>query len=294
MVHTEDLKEQIRQFWDSRPCDAERSTKPIGSREFFDEIRAWRYQYEHHIPSFAQFERWKDQKILEIGVGVGADAYSFAKNGARIHGLDVSPRALEITRQHLNCYGYDGDLQVGDAECNPWPDNYFDLVYSFGVLLCIPNIVRAVAEVHRVLKPGGVAKVMLYYRPSYNYWINIRLFRRLGLGLLNLPGGTRFVSALTGQPLKTMETYRQLFRDNPQYTPQFFLNQNTDGPGNPYTSVYSKREGQELFREFAEIEQRVYFLNKRYVPLLGRVIPPSIENLFARAVGWHLCITARK
>src|SRR5215471_16168316 len=88
-----DLKRDIKAFWDSRPCDAERSSHPEGTREFFDDVRRWRYSYEHHIPTFAEFVAAANKPILEIGLGVGVDHVEFARHGARMHGIDLSPRA---------------------------------------------------------------------------------------------------------------------------------------------------------------------------------------------------------
>ena len=73
-----------------------------------------------------------------------------------------------------------------------------------------------------------------------------------------------------------------------------FLSQNTDGAGNPLARVYSRRDALELFKDFAEIELRTYFLNKRWLPLVGSVLPRSLESKLASRWGWHLWIYARK
>ena len=68
----------VREYWNSRPCNIRHSTKPVGTREYFDEVEARKYMVESHIPEFADFERWKGKKVLEIGCGIGTDTINFA------------------------------------------------------------------------------------------------------------------------------------------------------------------------------------------------------------------------
>jgi hypothetical protein len=72
------------------------------------------------------------------------------------------------------------------------------------------------------------------------------------------------------------------------------LNQSTDGAGNPLARVYSRREARDLFKGFREVELRAYFLNKRFIPVLGKLLPRSIESALASRWGWHLWIYATK
>jgi len=73
-----------------------------------------------------------------------------------------------------------------------------------------------------------------------------------------------------------------------------FLSRNTDGAGNPLARVYSRNEARELFKDFAHVELRTYFLNKRWLPVLGAVLPRSLETKLAAKWGWHLWIYATK
>src|ERR1700730_16922809 len=114
MAETAEFKKTIQEFWNARPCDAERSSHQIGTPEFFADVRRWRYNYEHHIPAFADFPRWRGRKALEIGLGVGVDHVEFARHGAHMHGIDLSRRAIEITAQHLETFGLHSMLQLAD------------------------------------------------------------------------------------------------------------------------------------------------------------------------------------
>jgi len=137
-----------------------------------------RYELEPYIPEFADFEGAKDQRILEIGVGLGADHVRFAKAGAELYGVDLTERAIEHTSRRLTVYGLSSKLRVGDAEHLEFPDGYFDRVYSWGVLHHSPSTQEAIHEVFRVLKPGGQAQVMIYHKWSL---VGLMLWTRYGL-----------------------------------------------------------------------------------------------------------------
>jgi SAM-dependent methyltransferase len=188
-----------------------------------------------------------------------------------------------------------GEFRVSDAENLDFAGDSFDIVYSHGVLHHTPDIEAAVREVHRVLKPGGRAIVMLYHRGSYNYRIGIRVLRRAGAGLLRSEGGIRIVNRLTGEPVASLREHAASLRNaQGQFSGAELLNQSTDGAGNPLARVYSRRAARELFKDFREVELRTYFLNKRFIPVVGNLLPRSIESMLASRWGWHLWIYATK
>ena len=105
-------------------------------------------------------------RVLEIGVGLGADHQQFAEAGAELYGIDLTERAIEHTRQRMMAFGLVSNLAVGDAENLDFPDEFFDRVYSWGVLHHSPDTAKAIAEVWRVLKRGGEANIMIYHKYS--------------------------------------------------------------------------------------------------------------------------------
>jgi SAM-dependent methyltransferase len=171
-------KTSVRQYWEFEPCGRSLSSSDPGSLSFFDEIERRRYEQEPFIMSFAEFERWGNCRVLEIGVGVGTDFTRFVRAGAEATGIDLTEAAVSLVRRRLELEHLAAEVRVADAESLPFEDGTFDLVYSWGVLHHTPDTVRAIAEAHRVLRPGGQARIMLYSRRS---WVALGVWLRYGL-----------------------------------------------------------------------------------------------------------------
>ena len=289
----DELKERVRVFWQAHPCGTKFSDAEIGTPEFFARVEAHRYEKEWHIPAAADFQNTRGLRVLEIGCGMGTDGAQFAKAGAIYTGIDLTDAAVELARKRFQVSGLKGEFHVADAERLDFPDASFDLVYSHGVLHHTPDIEAAVREIHRVLKPGGRAMVMLYHRGSYNYRVGIRVLRRAGAGLLTSEAGIKLINLLTREPIDSLREHAQLAK-NGNSSADDFLSQSTDGAGNPLARVYSRREARELFKDFAGVELRAYFLNKRFVPVIGSLLPRAVESALASRWGWHLWIYATK
>ncbi len=161
----DDQKQQVHDFWNEASC-GEALFLPCVDREGFACEMETRYQLEPYIPGFARFEDAGGVKVLEIGVGLGADHQRFAEAGADLTGIDLTERAVEHTRKRLACFGLASRLAVGDVEALEFPDNSFDQVYSWGVLHHSPDTPKAISEVRRVLRPGGRASIMIYHKWS--------------------------------------------------------------------------------------------------------------------------------
>src|SRR2546428_8927343 len=291
-----ELKERVRAFWQAHPCGTKFSDAEIGTREFFARIEAHRYAKEWHIPEAADFAGARGLRVLEIGCGLGNDGVRFAKAGADYTGVDLTDAAIELARKRFELSGLRGELRVSDAENLDFADESFDLVYSHGVLHHTPDTARAVREIHRVLVPGGCAIVMLYHRGSYNYRVGIRVLRRAGVGLLKSEAGIKLVNVLTGEPVEDLRERAATLRASRDghLSDDELLNASTDGAGNPLARVYSRTEARKLFEDFNEVELRTYFLNKRFIPIIGNLLPRQIESALASRWGWHLWIYATK
>jgi ubiquinone/menaquinone biosynthesis C-methylase UbiE len=242
------------------------------------------------------FDRFNDRDVLEVGCGLGTDAINFARAGARYTGIDLTEASIELVRKRFAFEQLSADLRVADAEALPFADNSFDLFYSHGVLHHTPDTQRTIYEAHRVLKPGGTAMVMLYHKNSYNYYVNIMTLRRLGVKMLRFDWGPKLVHKITGEDEQRLRKLQQMYRSDPKRLLQRdeFLNQNTDGAGNPLARAYTRHEAARLFARFQEVRTEVHFLNKRWIPILGRLLPRAVERHLGRLMGWHLWIIAKK
>lgn len=114
-----------------------------------------RYELEPFILDFAEFEKYRGKKVLEIGVGLGADHQKFAEAGAELYGIDLTERAVEFVRKRFEIMGLHFHLKTGDAEHLDFPDETFDLVYSWGVIHHTPDTSKAAKEILRVLRGGA-------------------------------------------------------------------------------------------------------------------------------------------
>jgi 2-polyprenyl-3-methyl-5-hydroxy-6-metoxy-1,4-benzoquinol methylase len=149
--------EDVASYWNRRPCNIRHSTKEIGTREYFDEVEERKYFVEPHIPGFAQFKRWRDKRVLEVGCGIGTDAVNFARAGADYWAIDVSDASLALARRRFDIFGLDGNLQAYDAEklADVVPALSFDLVYSFGVIHHTPRPDAVIRNIRKVIKSDG-------------------------------------------------------------------------------------------------------------------------------------------
>ena len=105
------------------------------------------------------------ERVLDIACGTEIAALIAAAAGARVHGLDAAPLLIEVARARAAEAGLDAEFVVGDALDLPFDDGAFDAVLSvFGVIF-VPDPARAVAEIVRVLVPGGRA-LLSAWRPE--------------------------------------------------------------------------------------------------------------------------------
>jgi ubiquinone/menaquinone biosynthesis C-methylase UbiE len=211
-------KISVRDFWDQASCGEALYLAGFGKDDYEHQAKV-RYDLIPFIPQFAQFEQYHDKKVLEVGVGLGADHERFAAAGAMLSGVDLTPRAINHTRRRLELCRLSSDLQVADAENLPFASDTFDLVYSWGVLHHSPNTAKAIDEVYRVLKPGGTSKIMIYHKYSFvgfMLWIRYALLRL--------------------RPFTSLEQIYDQFLESPG------------------TKAYSVAEAQELFKQFQALE----------------------------------------
>ncbi|HZW61620.1 MAG TPA: class I SAM-dependent methyltransferase [Candidatus Babeliales bacterium] len=165
------LKRAVHTYWNNVSCGTECTKQPKYSSAYFEEIEQFRYTIEPHVFSFAQFTRFHGKKVLEVGIGSGTDFIQWVRAGAHAYGIDLTKEAVDHVFHRLLLYNLRAyDLQVADAEQLPYEDNFFDLVYSWGVMHHCPDPVKSLQEMIRVTRPGGTIKLMIYNRRSLYAW----------------------------------------------------------------------------------------------------------------------------
>ncbi len=96
------------------------------------------------------------KKILDAGCGPGTYGIMLAKQGNEVHGIEISPAAVDMANKRAGLKGVNFKAQQGDLENLPFADNTFDICYCGWVLHHFPDVNKAVSELVRVLKPAGI------------------------------------------------------------------------------------------------------------------------------------------
>lgn len=274
------LNQRVRDWWNRNPfnyfVDAEE-----GTWEFFQNIdrkfRKWiPFMQEGGYPFLTQYvdmRGLKGKKVLDIACGTGVLTEQFIHVGAEVTAIDITPKAVELTRRRLALFRLPGTVLEADAQHLPFPDGSFDFVCAWGCLMHMPRTERAIAEIHRVLKPGGRFLAMMYHSNS----VHLRLAIQLGRGILR------------GQ---------YLFYDH-----QSLINRYTDGArvgGNTLAKFYSRREFRALFSQFRDVIVAIHDnhgmpaqLPHPWLPL-GKLFPKSAKEWICRRWGMTAIITGRK
>lgn len=254
-----DAKVAVQKYWDSAPCGSREPGVSPEDPEFFRSHARIRYEREPEILPFADFEAWKGRQVLEIGVGMGADFVRFRKAGAHSAGIDLSRESLKLARRNAAVNQVTPVVTNADAESLPFADRSFDLVYSWGVLHHTPDTARALDEVHRVLKPSGQFRIMLYHRRSL---AALQCYLRYGL--------------LGGRPFAPLS---ELIASHIQC---------------PGAKAYTKDEIRRLFHRFRDVTvtPSVTVYDVRFGR--RRFAPRWMLNLVPSGLGWFLLISGRK
>ena len=164
-----ELREQVRQFWNDHIHDWKIAKSDVGTKEFFEEIEDYRFEKLHYLPKLVNFESFSDKHVLDVGCGVGNDLSRFSRSGAKVVGIDLAEHSIDLARKNFNLRALEGEFFVMDGEDMSFPDNSFDVVYCHTVIHFTVDPDRMIAEIFRVLKPGGTAILMTVNRHS---WLN--------------------------------------------------------------------------------------------------------------------------
>ena len=153
----------ISAYWEAEVCGTRFATA-TSTLEQSQEISAARYLAEPFIRDFARFDSRPGDNVLEVGVGAGTDFMEWLNTGAHCYGIDATTAAIELTRSRITVEEVSPPVQlfVADAADLPFAMDFFDYVYSYGVIHHAERTTDCLAEIHRVLRAGGTARVMVY------------------------------------------------------------------------------------------------------------------------------------
>jgi len=157
----------VRRYWDEHVHDWKIARHPVGSRAFFEETEAYRFEKLHYLPQQVDFAGYPGKRVLDVGCGLGNDLSRFARGGSRVVGVDLSERAVALSRENFAQRGLAGEFRVMNGEALDFPDGSFDLVYCHTVLHFTPEPARMIREIHRVLRDDGTAILMTINRRSW-------------------------------------------------------------------------------------------------------------------------------
>jgi 2-polyprenyl-3-methyl-5-hydroxy-6-metoxy-1,4-benzoquinol methylase len=266
--------DQVQEYWDRRPCNIRHSTKPPGSREYFDEVERRKYFVEPHILKFADFSRWQNKKVLEIGCGIGTDTMNFARQGASVTAIDLSEKSLEMARKRAAVYGltdritfFHGSAEQLDQIVPPEP---FDLIYSFGVIHHTPHPERVLQQLRNYVRPGSTVKIMVYHRYSWKVlWILMTYGKCQFWKLTELVA--RYSEAETGCPV----TYSYSRNE---------LSNLIEQSGFRVKQIQAEHIFPYRIRDYIKYQ----YLKEWYFQWL----PAPVFHALERILGWHLCVTA--
>lgn len=183
-IPSADFKQAAIEQWSADPCGSSVADGEQGSRGYFENLLLSRDDYAAWMHDELGYAETGGLEVLDVGCGQGIDVYRYASSGAHATGIDLTPRHVELAGAHLTAMGLHATIVEGDAEALPFSDSSFDRVSSNGVLHHTPDMDQALREIVRVLKPGGQARIIVYNRNSFHYWLTQVLYQGVLRGQL--------------------------------------------------------------------------------------------------------------
>jgi len=277
------IKKLICHFWSNNPCARNLLKNNEGSKEFFKEHDELIDKLTPYHESIYEYKKAEGKCILEVGCGMGSHAARFAQYAKKFYAIDLTPKGTKLTKLRFQIFKLFGEIIQADAENLPFKDNYFDFVYSNGVIHHTPNTSKAIEEIYRVLKPGGKIIVMIYHKNSIFYWFDLMFKTQIKYSILKLIP-TKLVKKIFKDNISALELKDVLNMARWRNLPDIIL-RFCDGHFNPHTKVYSKEEVKKMFFQFKELFIELYSSSDRYIDKI-----PLINKYF----GWALFIHAKK
>jgi len=267
--------EKVQDYWNARPCNVRHSTAEIGTKEYFDQVEWRKYFVEPHIPAFAEFDKWRGKKVLEIGCGIGTDTMNFARAGAQVTAVDLSSESLKLAKKRAEVFGLSDRINFYEVNAERLseyiPPEKYDLIYSFGVVHHSPHPEKIIAEVRdHFVHENSTLKLMVYYRYAWKvFWLLLKegkgTFWKLDEHI------ARSSEAQTGCPV-TYSYNKKTIHD-------------LLGEGFQAGDVFVDHIFPYRIPDYVKYE----YVKEWYF----RYLPEKVFRALERKLGWHLCVTAK-
>lgn len=271
----QDLARRNEEFWDEL-CGTW-FARALGlqgrDRSTLNAFDAAYFAFYPYLRSYLDRFELTGRRVLEIGLGYGTLGEEITRRGATYHGVDIARGPVEMMRHRLSLQGLDGEDRIVQATATtlPFPDETFDYVYSIGCLHHTGALARSVEEVGRVLKPGGVAVVMLYHSGSARQWRHAKL--------------PAFVARIRGRAGPSREEIARPY------------DVNSSGEPAPHTDFVSRSDVRRLFARFQSITIETRNFDDLRLRLRGRILVPRrwfLGSPIERWLGLDLYVVARR
>ena len=260
--------DKYKEFWENNLVSSvlikKRTGIDTGSKDYFD-------YYDTKLRGFDNWaveNDWYDlnncygKNILDIGCGNGWVSFRYACSGANLVISDISENAIKLSQKRFS-----GNSSVKKAKflvCNaqdlPFSDSSFDAVTCISVLHNVPNYKKAIAEISRVVKRGGRVYLMVFHSRSFFSKIVIPVAAYL-----------------------KHKTSQEVLNDY-------------DGPGNPLTQVFSRKQFTVLLNKFniriSDLQLR--YLPKEHFPLFRIKFLSHFQGFLEKKIGFYLYIKGEK
>jgi ubiquinone/menaquinone biosynthesis C-methylase UbiE len=260
MMESHPTLSEVRDFWNTRPCNIRHSNSEIGSIQYFNEVEARKYLVEPHIPIFADFSAWQGKNVLEVGCGIGTDAVNFVRNGANYTGVELSVESLNLAKKRFEVFGLTGRLVEGNAEelDTIFSGEKFDLIYSFGVLHHTPSLSKSLSSISKLMDKNSTLRMMVYAKHS---WKNAMI-----------EGGLDQPEAQSGCPIANTYSKEEITK---------FLNET----GFEVMSI----DQDHIFPYRIEEYKKYRYVREAWFEMMPEQVFRSLE----KSLGWHLLVVAR-
>lgn len=271
-MQDEPLKTKVRNWWNANPFQYLIKGDDEGTWAFYRnvdrKVMKWMSPWAHTkyplLSNLIDYPSLKGKRVLDIACGTGWTTEQLVRAGAQVTAIDLTPKAVELTKKRLALFGLEANVMEADAEHLPFPENAFDYVLAWGCLMHTPDTEQAIREIHRVLAPGGRGGAMMYNKNSIHWWWGIYVNK----GLLR---GKRFKMSV-----------------------QELTNRYTDGVdvgGNMLTKFWTPKQFMKLWSVFQKRKVRIFDrpeiaedLPSRHLPL-GRILPNGVKKRIAYTWG---------